>query len=111
MKTIIIDAKNHKKEIKRTKKPVLLSFAGTYGISAFLLKQTADSLSDELQDEIKIGIVEMNSQNAALARKYNVRFLPTTLLIQHGKVTDRIIGNMSKDDLIRVLETSQSRIP
>jgi thioredoxin-like negative regulator of GroEL len=103
--TTIINAKNYRKEIKRHKKPVLLSFAGTYGISAFLLRQTIDSLGEELQGEIKVGVVETN---AKLAKKYNVKLLPTTLLIQHGKVTDRIIGNISKEALLNVLQTSYS---
>jgi thioredoxin-like negative regulator of GroEL len=104
--TTLINAKNHRKEVARHRKPVLLSFASAYGIPAFLLKQTADSLSEELQGEIKIGVVEMCSENAKLAKKYNVKILPTTLLIQHGKVTDRIIGNISREDLINLLGTS-----
>ncbi|MCL2637230.1 MAG: thioredoxin [Oscillospiraceae bacterium] len=104
----MINAKNHTKEIKRHKKPVLLSFSGTYGISSFLLKQTADSLCKELQGEIKVGFVVMNPENpdsVKLAKKYNIRFLPTTLLIQHGVVTDRIVGNMSREDILNVLQT------
>jgi len=105
MAALIINEKNHKKEIENHKNPVLLSFGGD-GLATFLLRQTADVLSEELRDEIKVGI----SSSSKLARKYSVRFLPTTVLIQHGKVTDRIVGNMSREDLIKVLESSQSRI-
>jgi thioredoxin-like negative regulator of GroEL len=104
--TTIINAKNHRKEVTHHKKPVLLSFTGDYGkggISAFLLGQTINALGEELHGEIKVGVVRPDSK---LMRKYNIRFLPTTLLIQHGKVTDRIIGNISREALLNVLQTS-----
>jgi thioredoxin-like negative regulator of GroEL len=106
MKTIIITAKNHKKEIARNSKPVLLSFVNTLELSGFMLKRTVDNLSEEFGSEIKVGIVEMDYGNTKLAEKYNICFLPTTVLIQHGEVTDKILGNIRKEDFLKVLESN-----
>ena len=99
MSAIIINEKNYKKEIERCKKPVLLSFLSNTDVSSLLLKQTAD----EIGGEIKTGVVF--ETNAGLAEKYNVRFLPTTVLIKNSVVTDRIVGNMSREDFMKILKT------
>jgi len=101
MSAIIINEKNYKKEIERCKKPVLLSFLSDTGVSSLLLKQTAD----EISGEIKTGVVELNPTNAGLAEKYNIRFLPTTVLLKNSVVTDKIVGNMSREDFIKILKT------
>jgi len=101
MKTTVITAKNYKKEIGNYKNPVLLSFGGD-GLTAFLLQQTVDSLSEELCGEIKVCV----TSSSQLAKKYNIRFLPTTVLIQHGEVTDKILGNISRENFLKVLESN-----
>ncbi|MCL2019791.1 MAG: hypothetical protein FWG70_08540 [Oscillospiraceae bacterium] len=111
MAAVIINEKNFKKEVERCKKPVLLGFGAESekSFSALLLKQTADAVSDETGGEIKVGVVELNPNNAALikiAKKFNIHFLPTTILIINNIVADRIIGNMAKEDFIRILESS-----
>jgi len=87
MPAIIITAKNYKREIKRCKTPVLLSFCN---VSSFL-RLTTDMLHDEMRGKIKVGVVD--ADNITLMDEYNVRFLPTTLLIKNNIVTDRIIGD------------------
>jgi thioredoxin-like negative regulator of GroEL len=104
MAALIINEKNHRKEIENCKNPVLLSF-GSDGLASFLLRQAFNALSEELQGEIKVAVASANKK-CKLAKKYNVRLLPTTVLIQHGKVTDTIVGNMSREGLLNVLQTS-----
>ncbi|MCL2077910.1 MAG: thioredoxin [Oscillospiraceae bacterium] len=113
MPAFAVTEKNFKKEIKRCKTPVLLSFWADCGVSSVLMRQTADSLSDELNGKIKVGVIELQSESEKpkthkhkLAQKYNVRFLPATLLINNGKVCERIIGNPGKDGFLKILNIS-----
>jgi hypothetical protein len=101
MPAIIINKKNHNKEINRCKMPVLLSFS-THGISSFLLRQTMESLSDELNGKIKVGVI--NNGDTELIEKYNAKFLPMTVIIQNHAVTDRIIGNPGKTGFLKILQ-------
>ncbi|MDR2531885.1 MAG: thioredoxin family protein [Oscillospiraceae bacterium] len=105
MSATVITRKNFKKEVKRCKTPVLLSFGNNCGVSSLLLKEAADNLNAELQGKIKIGVIECNPANSELAKEYNIRFLPSSILIRNGTVTDRIIGNMRKDDFLKILKT------
>jgi len=100
MPAILINKKNYKKEIKRCKTPVLLSFP-THGVSSLLLKQTADTLSDEYKGKIKVGVTD--SGNSELVKKYNINFMPMTVLIKDNTVTDRIIGTADIDSFRKIL--------
>ena len=101
MPAILINEKNYKKEVKRCKTPVLLSFSACHSVSSFLLRQTADALSDELRGRIKVGVV--GSASTGLIKEFDVRFLPMTVLIRGDTVTDRIIGNPGKAGFIKIL--------
>jgi hypothetical protein len=101
MPAITITSKNRKKEISRCKTPVLLSFFrhNSDGVSSFLLKNTADILSEELKGKVKVGI----AGDTGLMEEYDVRFLPMTVLIENNTVTDRIIGNPRREDFLKFL--------
>lgn len=91
---IKITRRNFNKEIKRCKTPVLLCFWADSGVSSFLFQETVNSLGN------KIKICEGEKY---LIKKYNVKFLPTALLIQNNTVKDRIIGNVGKENLMKIL--------
>lgn len=102
MPAININRKNHKKEITRCKKPVLLSFSGR-GLASLLVWEKADDLSRRFGGKIKVGVVD-STQNAELAKIYKIAVFPTTLLIKNNAVTDSIAGNLN-DYLVESLLT------
>ena len=104
MPAVVINQKNYKKEIKRCKIPVLLSFWTKRGFSSLLMLKTADDLSTELSGRIKVGVV--SDMNCALVSKYNIRVFPAVLLIKNGAVTQRIVGNLSKESFLKILSES-----
>ena len=83
-----------KKEIKRSEKPVLLCFWADDGVSSFMFRETVNSLNDR---------IKIFTGNKKLRKKYKINFLPTSLVIKNNQVTDRIIGNVGKENFEKIL--------
>lgn len=103
MPAAVITSKNYKKEIKRCKLPVLLSFRAEKGVSSFLLSKTIEELSEELNGKIKVGVVNSEPDNSELIKAYNINVFPITVLIKNGVVTERIVGILDKKSFLKVL--------
>ena len=89
-----ITRRNLKKEIKRRKTPALLCFWADSGVSSFLYQETIKSLNNR---------IEIYTGDKKLQKKYNIKFLPTALVIKNNEVTDRIIGNVGKENFLQII--------
>ena len=85
--------------------PVLVDFfaewCGPCKMLGPVLKQVKESLGDSVSI-IKIDV----DKNQALASKYQVRGVPTMLLFKNGKQVWRQSGVLQKDDIIKIINTS-----
>ena len=60
-------------------------------------------LQDEFQKDyifVKVNVDE----NSAIAMKYGITGIPTTLFIKNGEVINKIVGAMNYDGMKKVLE-------
>lgn len=92
-------------ELINQDKPVLVDFfaewCGPCKSLAPILKQVKDSLGDSVSI-LKIDV----DKNQALAAKYQVKGVPTMLLFKNGKQVWRQSGVLPKDEIIKVIQTS-----
>lgn len=82
--------------------PILVDFhadwCGPCQSQGKILKRFAAEHSD-----VKIAKVDVD-QNPALASRYNVRSIPTLLVVKHGEVTDKYVGLANEAKLEKMLK-------
>ncbi len=89
-------------EIINQPKPVLIDFyaewCGPCKMMAPILKQVKDNLGDRVSI-IKIDV----DKNQELAAKYQVKGVPTLMLLKNGKQLWRQSGVLQKDEIISII--------
>lgn len=82
--------------------PVLVDFWAPWCGPCRAMGPVLDELSKEYAGKVRI--CKMNvDENQQTPRQYNVRAIPTMVLIKNGQTVDTITGAVSKDALKQVL--------
>lgn len=89
---------NFSSEVLQSSAPVLVHFWAEWCGPCKKIAPVLDELADQYEDRVKIGKVNIDEQ-PALAAEYDIRAVPTTLLLCQGQVADQIIGPLSKRDI------------
>jgi thioredoxin-like negative regulator of GroEL len=68
-----------------------------------MLATTVDQLSSEMAGRIKVAKINID-ENPGTANRFEVRSIPTLLVLKSGKVVDRLVGVQPKQEIVRRLE-------
>lgn len=91
------------KEVLQSKEPVLVDFWATWCGPCKALAPILADCSKELEGKIKIGKVNIDEQEA-LASEYQVMSIPTLLLFKDGKVVNKSVGLVQKDEILAMVK-------
>ncbi|MCD4750430.1 MAG: thioredoxin [Thermoanaerobaculales bacterium] len=103
-KTIEISDANFDETVLQAEVPVLLDFWAAWCGPCLMIGPTVEQIADDYDGRAVVGKVDVDS-NRDIALKYDIRAIPTLLIFKGGEVVDRLIGNVSKADLITKLDT------
>ena len=98
-----IKAKDFKKEVLKSSKPVLVDFWAEWCIPCKKIEPIVVQLSDELKDKIIFFRVNVD-EDPSIAAEYSIRGIPALFLFKNGQVVERVIGVVSKKELLKKLE-------
>jgi len=94
---------NFDAEVLRSEEPVLVDFWAVWCGPCRMVGPVVDQLADEYAGKIKIGKLDVDS-NQAVAGRYQVFSIPTLLVFKGGKVVDQIVGAVPKPRIAAVLD-------
>ena len=101
MSAIHVTNANFEKEILHSDKPVLLDFwapwCGPCRMVGPVLEEIASS-----QTYIKVGKINVDEE-PALAARFQIMSIPTLMVFKDGKITNRALGAMPKEQILSLL--------
>jgi len=93
---------NFKKEVLESAVPVLVDFWAEWCMPCKMITPTIKALSSEYKGRFKVA--KLNVEEAStVASQYGIMSIPTILIFKDGKIMDKVVGALSKQDLERFM--------
>jgi len=100
-KVLTLTDKNFQQQTKN--KVVLIDFWAAWCAPCRMMAPVLNEVAAELSGGLHVGKVDIE-QFQSLANKYNVRSIPTLILLKNGVEVNRFVGIKSKDFLIQQIQ-------
>ena len=102
-KVIRITDGNYEEEVSRTQMPVLIQFGAPWSGPVRIMGPTFEAVANEYAGRVKVGEVNID-ESPDLARKFDIKGIPTLVIIKNGSERERVIGVTFKEKIGRLLE-------
>ena len=89
-------------EVERSPLPVVLDLWAAWCGPCRILAPVIDELASDMAGRVRFAKLNVD-ENPATAARFNVRSLPTLLVLKAGKEIDRIVGVQPKSEIARRL--------
>lgn len=99
--SVVVNVTNStfKEEVLDSNQAILVDFWAPWCGYCTRLSPVLEELAEDLGDDLKVVKVNVD-ENRDLATKYNVKSLPTLLVMKEGQVADTLMGFMPKASLL-----------
>ena len=101
--TIVTDA-NFAEQVERSPLPVLLDMWAPWCGPCRMIAPIVEQLAGELAGRVKVAKLNTD-ENPMTASRFNVRSIPTLLVLKEGREIDRLVGALPKQEILRRLLT------
>ncbi len=101
MSVLNINQENFQREVMESEKTVLLDFWAGWCGPCRMLSPVVDEIAAE-NSHIKVGKVNVDEQQE-LAEQFQIMSIPTLVVLKGGKVVDRIMGALPKQQILAML--------
>ncbi len=102
---------NFQREVLESSEPVLVDIWADWCGPCHLIAPVIDEVAAEFQGRAKVGKLNLDD-NPRVPTQYGIRSIPTLLLFKDGQLVGRVVGVVSKKELVErlnsVLQTSSS---
>ena len=87
----------------RSKVPVVVAFRAEWNVPCRLASPAMEEAARKTAGRLRVGTVSCD-ENPGLAARYDVRGLPTYLVIRDGEVCERRVGLMGRVELMAMAD-------
>ncbi len=101
--TLHVTDQTFSSEVEHSATPVLLDLWAEWCGPCHMLAPTIDQLSTEMAGRVKVAKLNID-ENPATANRFDVRSIPTLLVLKGGTEVDRLVGVQPKQEIVRRLE-------
>jgi len=88
---IIVTDKNFRKEVLKSKQPVLVDFWATWCGPCHQIAPHIEQIAKEYAGKIKVAKLDVD-KNQVISGRYNIRSIPTMIVFEGGQPAARVVG-------------------
>ena len=99
-------SENFKEEVLKSDVPVLVDMFATWCGPCKMMAPVVAQLAQEYEDSVKVGKLDID-QNVDIVAQYKIMSVPTFLVIKDGEVVKKLIGAVSKEELVEAIEQAK----
>lgn len=93
---------NFESEVINSNIPVLVDFGAPWCGPCKMIEPYIEEIAKEFNGKIKV--CKLNIEDASqIATQYTVMSIPTLMIFKDGKIMEKRVGLMSKDDLTKLI--------
>jgi len=92
-----ITENNFKKEVLECKLPIVLDFWAEWCGPCRMMGPVFESVSEDFKEKVKFGKVNVDEEEG-LAAKFDVRTIPSLIVIKDGREVERTVGFVPKEN-------------
>jgi len=94
---------NFKQEVLKSDLPVLVDFWAEWCMPCHMVAPTVEATAKKYEEKLKV--CKLNVDEAPnTSSEYGIMSIPTLVIFKNGKVVDKIIGVVSKAELVSKIE-------
>ncbi len=101
-KTLTLTSENFEREVLEAKRPVLVDFGADWCAPCRAIAPMVEELAAEFEARATVAKVDVDEQQD-LARRYDIRSIPSLLFFKDGEVAERVAGLAPKARLAEKL--------
>jgi thioredoxin 1 len=83
--------------------PILIIFGAPWSPPVRIFAPIIKAVANEYAGRVKVGEVNVD-ENAKLAKKFDIKGIPTLVIIKNGSERERVVGITSKESIGRLLD-------
>ena len=93
---------NFEEEVLKSDVPVLVDMFATWCGPCKMMAPVVAQLAEEYEGTVKVGKLDID-QNVDIVAQYKIMSVPTFLVIKDGEVIKKLIGAVSKEELVEAI--------
>jgi len=94
---------NFSQEVLESDKPVLVDFWAPWCMPCRMVAPAVQEIAAEYAGRVKVGKLNTD-ENQMTAAQYQIMGIPSLLVYRDGKVVDRIVGVVPKEQIVQALD-------
>lgn len=104
---VVLNDDSFETEVIKSEVPVMVDFWATWCAPCRMIAPVVEEMAREYEGKAKICKIDVDA-NPMVASKYGIMSIPSILFFKGGKLVDKVVGAVPKNQLVSRLNTTMT---